>query len=123
MNYRWIVIENSLKNKSIIDKYNVLSETKFGEDSNRESRMLKIEVPESEATHLAESLKDNIIYPYYSHLYHEDPKKSQLIVVFSEKKFLLSKDDISRAVEYGLSHDVSKDEMDIKPIDVAQENW
>jgi hypothetical protein len=55
MFYRWIVIENSLKDKTIINKYQVLSETKFAAgDPKRESRMLKIRVPEEEVHPLAE---------------------------------------------------------------------
>ena len=123
MNYRWIVIENSLKGKGVLSKYKVLSETTFGKGSNRESRMLKVEVPEDEATNLAESLKENVFYPYYTHLYHEDPKNSNLIVVFSGKRFLIPKDNIKRAVDYGLAHDVLEQELDIKPKDISEETW
>jgi len=123
MNYRWIVIEISLKDRSILDKYKVLSETKFGEDTTRESRMLKIEVPEKEATDFADSLKKNIIYPYYTHLYHENPKNPNLIVVFSGERFLVPKDSIKRVVDYGLAHDVLEQELDIKPKDISEETW
>ncbi|MEX0616251.1 MAG: hypothetical protein WD231_00390 [Candidatus Woykebacteria bacterium] len=123
MNYRWIIIENSLKDKNVLDKYKVLSETTFAEGTDRESRMLKVEVPEDEAPSLADLLEEKIIYPYYTHLYHEDPNKSQLIVVFSEKKFLLGKDDFSKAVEYGLANSVTEEEMQINPLDVSEETW
>lgn len=123
MNYRWIVIENSLKDKKPLNKYKILSETIFGKDTNRESRMLKVEVPEGDVTQLSDWLKENIEYPYYTHLYNEDPNKTQLIIIFSGQKLLLSKVDTKRAVEYGLSHDVSKSELGIKPREVAQETW
>jgi len=92
-------------------------------DHSRESRMLKIRTPEEDVTSLSISLKENLIYPYYTHFYHEDPKKSNLIVVFSEKRFLLSKDNYQRAVDYGLKHDVSLEELNIKPLDISQEDW
>jgi|SRR3989344_9617518 len=124
MSYRWIVIENSLKDKSVINKYQVLSETKFAaSDPKRESRMLKVRVPETEVHSLAESLTKNIIYPYYTHFYHEDPKQNILIVVFFEKKFTLTKDDFKAAVEYGLKHGVSQKELDISPRDISEEDW
>ena len=123
MNYRWIVIENSLRDRGVLEKYKLLSKTMFGEDTPRESRMLKIEVPEDEVTDLADSLKENIIYPYYTHLYHEDPKNPNLIVVFSGEKFLIPKDDMKKAVDYGLAHDVLEQELDIKPKDISEETW
>lgn len=124
MFYRWIVIENSLKDKTVLNKYKVLSETKFAEsDSSRESRMLKIRVPEENVIKLADSLMDNIIYPYYTHFYHEDPKQNKLIVVFSGKKFLTNKDNFQTAVKYGLKHDVAKEELDINPRDISEEDW
>lgn len=124
MFYRWIVIENSLKDKTDLKKYKILSETKFAEgNKSRESRMLKIQVPEEEVQSLADSLKDNIIYPYYTHFYHEDPNKDRLIVVFSGKKFLVGKNNFKRAVDYGLANDVFAEELDINPRDISQETW
>ncbi len=42
MNFRLVVIENSLKDKTILYKYKVLSQTTFAQgDKNRESQMLK----------------------------------------------------------------------------------
>src|SRR3990167_7407526 len=111
MFYRWIVIENSLKDKSVINKYQVLSETKFAAgDPKRESRMLKVRVPEEEVHSLTQSLTKNIIYPYYTHFYNEDPKQNILIVVFSGKKFTLTKENLKAAVDYGLKHGVSQEE-------------
>ena len=124
MDYRLIVIENSLKNKSILKKYKIISETKFAPgDSSRQSRMLKIQVPEKNIDKLVEILKTNIIYPFYTHFYHEDPKVNKLIVVFEGKRINCRKDNFQRAVDYGLIHDVSRSEMDIKPRDVSQEIW
>lgn len=124
MFYRWIVIKNSLKEKSVLNKYKILSETKFAEgDPSRESRMFKVRVSEEDVIKLADSLKDNIIYPYYTHFYHEDPRQNKLIVIFSGKKFLTNKDNFQRAVEYGLKHDVSKEELNINPRDISEEDW
>lgn len=124
MFYRWIVIENSLKDKSIIKKYPILSVTKFASgDPKRESRILKIRIPEKDVQKLSDSLKENLIYPYYTHFYHEDSKKNNLIVVFSNKKFLTSKDNYKTALDYGLANDVSSEEIAINPRDISQEDW
>lgn len=124
MFYRWIVIENSLKDKSIINKYQVLSVTGFAaNDPKRASRMLKVRVPETEIYSLAASLTKNIIHPYYTHFYHEDPKQNILIVVFSGKKFVTQKENFQIAIDYGLKHGVSKEELDISPRDVDEERW
>ncbi len=123
MFYRWIVIENSLKDKSILNKYKVLSETKFAAGTPRESRMLKIQVPEKEIDRLTNRLIDWIIYPYYTHFYHEDPKNNTLIVVFSGKKIVTKKNNYQDAISYGVIHGVSRKEMDIYPRDMSQEEW
>lgn len=123
MNYRLIVIENSLKDKSILTKYKLLSETKFGAGTSRESRMLKLLVPGSEVDSLSRSLRKNIVSPYYCHFYSESQADPSLIVVFSEKVFHTSKESYEDVVEYGIAHGVSRDEMDIAPMYVIEEKW
>lgn len=62
MFYRWIVIENSLKDKSVLKKYTILSETTFAEgDQSRMSRMLKIQVPEKESIQIKIIFKESLI--------------------------------------------------------------
>jgi len=124
MFYRWIAIENSLRDKSILKKYKILSATKFAEgDPSRESRMLKIQVPEEDIDELVKNLEENIIYPYYTHFYHEDPKINKLIVVFEGKRINTRKNDFKRAIDYGITHDVTREEMNIAPRDISQEAW
>lgn len=118
MFYRWIVIESSLKDKSILKKYQILSETKFGEGP-----MFKVRVPEEEVDNLADFLKENIIKPYYTHLYCEDPKIDRLVVVFTGKRMNTKKSNYHDAFDYGVTHGVSKEEMVIQPTDASQEQW
>ncbi len=119
MYYRWIVIENSLNDKSILDMYQKLSQTDF----EKNNPMYKIRVPEEEVLKFSADLKNKIIHPYYSHFYHEDPRKGNLIVVFANKRFLASKDTYKLAMDYGVSHEVSVEAMQIEPTDVSEERW
>jgi carbonic anhydrase len=123
MNYRLIVIENSLKDKNIFNKYKTLSKTWFEKSTPHESFMYKIRVPEKDIHAVTEFLKNNILYPYYTHLYHEDPKNDTLIVVFKGKIFNMCKSNFVDAINYGISHGVTKEQMDIKPRDIQEERW
>jgi len=123
MNYRLIVISNSLKDKSILTKYKILSETKFEAGMSGESPMYKMEIPEYEASHLSNFLKNNLKYPYYAHLYHENPQNNTMIVVFAGKVFHTFKDNLQEAIAYGIRHGVTEEQMDIKPTNISEENW
>ena len=123
MNYRLIVIGTSLKGKSILTKYRILSETKFEAETPDESTMYKMEIPIKEVSVVSHFLKNNLKFPYYAHLYHEDPNENALIVVFSGQVFNTSKDNPKDAIEYGIQHGVSKEQMDMKPRNIAEEKW
>lgn len=123
MNYRLIVIENSLTDKSVLSQYKVLSETKFSEGTDRESRMLKLLVPKEDISSLSTQLMNNIAYPYYCHLYAEDPESTELVVIFKNKMFKTSKQEYNDAIQYGTEHEVSRDEMNISPVKIAEESW
>lgn len=125
MFYRWIVIENSLTDTNILKKYPILSETIFAENdsSGRRSRMCKIQVPEEDINALINILTTNTKYPYYSHFYHEDPKVNSLIVVFHGKRIDTKKDNFQIAIDYGIAHGVSREEMHIEPREISRESW
>ena len=124
MFYRWIVIENSLKDKSVLKQYPLLSETIFAANNpERKSRMLKLRVPENEVDELVDSLKMNIIAPYYTNFYNEDSTNDSLIIIFSDQKFYTKKTSYQDAIDYGLTHGVSEIEMQISPVDVGKEEW
>lgn len=123
MNYRLIVIQSSLKDKSVLAKYKILSETKFEEGTPEESSMYKIEIPEDEVSDVSNFLKKNLKHPYYAHLYHEDSNENKMIVIFSAQLFHTSKDYPKDAITYGIQHGVTEEQMDIKPRNIAEENW
>ena len=123
MKYRLIVIENSLSEKSILNKYKILSKTFFEKGTPQESFMYKMEIPAKDIQIVTELLKQNLKYPYYAHLYHEDSHNNSLIVIFSDQIFHTSKTNFTDAVTYGISHGIPKEQMDIQPRDVHDERW
>jgi len=123
MNYRLIVIRSSLKDKSVLAKYKILSETKFEEGTPEESSMYKMEIPEDEVYNVSNFLKNNLNYPYYAHVYHEDPKNNTMIVVFAGQLFHTTKDHPKDAIAYGIQHGVTKEQMDMKPRNITDETW
>lgn len=123
MNYRLIVIENSLKEKGIFNKYKILSKTLFEKGTPRESNMYKIEIPENEIDVVTAFLKKDLIHPYYSHFYHEDPENDSLVIVFNGIIFNAQKSNFVDALNYGTSHGVTKEQMNVKPRDVQEERW
>lgn len=124
MFYRWIIIENSLLDKLLIKKFPILSETVFAaNDPTRKSRMLKLRVPEDDVDELVNSLTRNLIAPYYTHLYSEDPIDDSLYVIFPNQKFFTKKSSHQDAIDYGLTHGVISTEMDISPVNIAKEEW
>lgn len=123
MKYRLIVIENSLSEKSILTKYQTLSKTFFEKGTPQESFMIKIEIPIKDVNMIVNFLKHNLKYPYYAHLYHEDPTNNSLIVIFPGQIFHTSKTNFTDAATYGISHGIPKEQMDIQPRDVHDERW
>lgn len=119
MNYRLIVIESSLKDTSILKTHTMLSQTVFEAGTPGESPMYKIEIPEKDVPAVSGFLKNNLKYPYYAHLYPDDQEKSAVIVVFAGQIF----DNPKEAIAYGISHGVSREQMDIKPTRASEEKW
>lgn len=123
MNYRLIVIDGSLKEKSILTTYIILSETKFEAGTPEESTLYKIEIPESDIGNVSNFLKNNLKYRYYAHLYHEDPTRDTMIVVFGGQLFNSSKTHHEEAMEYGIHHGITERQMIITPKNVSEEKW
>ena len=119
MNYRLIVIGSSLKDTSILEKYKILSETKFEAGTPKESSMYKIEIPESEVSYVSNFLKNSLKNQYYAHLYSEGSEKNTVIVVFPRQIFT----NLKEAVAYGVLQGIPEEQMDIKPTTILEEKW
>ena len=123
MNYRLIVINGSLKEKGILTTFKILSETIFEAGTPEESTLYKIEIPESDIDKVSYFLKNNLKYPYYAHLYHEDPKRDTMIVVFAGHLFNTSKKHHEEAIAYGIQNGVTEQQMIITPTNIMEEKW
>jgi len=123
MNYRLIIIENSLKDKSILKNYTILSKTYFERGTPAESVMYKVEIPDNQVELISERLKNTLIPPYYCHLYQENPEEDTLIVIFKDTVFKARKSNYTEAFNYGVSHGVTKEQMRIEPTEVQKERW
>lgn len=119
MNYRLIVIGASLKDKSLLQKYTILSKTEYQDGTAVSSTMYKMDIPEHEVTYVSNFLKTTLKEPFYAHFYPSDPHISILIVVFSGQVFKILKD----AIAYGLAHGVTREQMHICPSCVSEETW
>lgn len=116
---RAIVIEESLKDKSVLDNYKIIRIKKSGswhlhvlEISNAEEAIKDIQ---------AAMVSDQ---PYYFHIYDEG---KNLIIVFKEKYFLIDPNNQSTwgdVIKYGLSLNIPKEQLDFYPQKIADEdNW
>lgn len=125
MNYRGIIIEESLGDKSILDKCEILK-TKVAEiDARTTWYMHKVQIAEENIHEFTKELIEKMDPNgrWYSHFYHEDPNKTQMIVTFYKKRFCESKDNFDRSVEYGLQEGIPQEQLDFVPRDVADEEW
>jgi hypothetical protein len=119
MNYRLIVIGASLKDKSILQKYRILSKIEYEPGTVGESTIYKIEIPEYEVTIVSNFLKNTLKFPYYAHMYMEDPYRKMLIVIFPGQIFK----NKNEAVMYGITHGIPERQMDITPTAITEETW
>lgn len=119
MNYRLIVIGASLKDKSLLQKYTVLSKTEYQDGTSVSSTMYKMDIPEHEVAYVSNFLKITLKEPFYAHFYPSDPNVNILIVVFTGQVFKI----LSEAIAYGLAHGVTRQQMRITPTCVSEETW
>ncbi len=125
MNYRGIIIEESLVDRSIIEDRPIISKTTVNPDSENPWHMDKIELPEIDLDTftklISEMLKTD--QGWYVHFYHEDPKNDALIVVFPNKIIKTKKTSYKEAIDYGLNLGIPRNQMEIKPTEIANEEW
>jgi hypothetical protein len=121
--YHSIIIEESLKDPKVLEKYKILR-TKFSSEDNWHLHI--VEIPESVEEAIKEiqeaMLSDE---PYYFHIYNEG---KTLIVVFKDKIFRLEPNNQStwrEAREYGASKiNIPPEQLDFSPSKISEEdNW
>lgn len=116
--YHAIVIEESLKDKSILDKYSILR-TKVSERWHL--HVIEVENPSV----FIEDIQNEMVtsLPYYFHLYDD---KNDLKVAFKEKSFDLDSKDKTTWIEaqkYGGNKlHIPFDELDFSPNNFSSED-
>jgi len=119
--YHSIIIEESLKNPEILEKYKILR-TKFSAKANWHLHIAEIPEPLENAIKeiQAAMVEDK---PYYFHIYDEG---KTLIVVFKNEIFYLDPNDQAtwqEAREYGASKlNIPPEQLDFYPSKISEEN-
>ncbi len=104
---RGTIVENSLKNKSILEKVHILKTWQEGSWTVHD-----VQVDVSTANEFGKYID---VGPWYVHFW--DPAQDDVLVVFKEKNFQIKHSDKSTwkdAVEYGLSIGIPKEQLDFK---------
>jgi len=125
MNYRGIIIKESLTKPEVLGLVEILSQHAVDEGSADVWNMCKVQVAEEEIEDFTEKIS-KVLDPkisWYCHFYNEDPNDPMIYVVFFEKVFFVEKDDPHEAVEYGLSLGIAYEQLDFRPQAIADEQW
>lgn len=114
--YHGIVIEEGLKDPSILNKVKILGKKGVGEWT-----LLRVGVEESEINKVIRLIQKYLVTEpaYYAHFY----RKEELVAVFPRKIFYLtpSKETWKPAVDYGKSVGIPEEELDFKPCRFEEE--
>ena len=109
--YHSIIIEESLKNKKVFEKYNILK-SRFG--GGWHMHIVEVSNPEEFIKTIQNAMTTK--KPYYFHIYND---KNYLTVVFRDKVFYLDSSDEStfvEAQEYGARKlNIPEEQLDFKP--------
>ena len=124
MDYRGTIIEESLGDKSILNKVKIIGTRVEKVTERHKTPWLKqwtictIEIPEARAGALAEVISQSIAREY-GHAWYVDFKNDRThYIIFLEKVFKVdrkSEDAYRKAVEYGISLGIPKYQLDFSP--------
>ncbi len=118
--YHGIIVEESLKDKSILNKIIKLG-SKVADDAD--FTLLRVEVEEEKIEEIIKLVQRNLVTRpvYYAHFYRDD----ELIVIFPEKIFRITpnKETWTEAVEYGKSVGVPKEQLSFHPCRFEDETY
>ncbi len=127
--YRGIIIKESLLDDSILNSVTILSEKEVQLENGTMWHMVKASIP-VESVHEFRGKLQSLIRKdgtWYIHLYHEDPKRTNMIIIFDDAYFNASKNldhpQTQKAIHHGLSMGIPKDQLDFEPREVASEKW
>jgi hypothetical protein len=117
--YHGIIIQQSLKDQSILNGMRILGE-RVGNWT-----LLRVGIEGERIGEVVKLVKKNLLtensVPYYAHFY----RGQRLIVVFPDKVFYVkpNKETWSPVLAYGISKGIPADQMDIKPSRFDEETY
>lgn len=117
MDYHGILVEESLKGKSFLDKLKII-----GKKKGRTFNLIKISVKENKITQLISDLQKNLKgVNYYAHFYRDN----ELIVVFPKKIFKITpqKSSWRETIFYGKSLGIPEEQLDFIPCRIEDETY
>jgi hypothetical protein len=123
MNYKGIIIEESLKDKSVLEKVKILSTEVEAVTEKHKTPWLKqwtlhtVEIPESEAENIAEELGKSLEAEHAA-WYTDFKNESTHFIIFPEKIFEInrkSEEEYKEARDYGVSLGLPPYQVDFSP--------
>ena len=118
MKYHGIIVDASLKEKSLLEELKIIGQkrTKDGEWV-----LYKIEIDPEDINQTIESLQENLLDGFYLHLY----RQNELIVVFPERVFRINTEKPTwiEAIEYGKSLGIPEEQLDFFPCRTEDESY
>ena len=118
--YHGIIIEQSLRDRSILDNIRIL-----GKKSGKKWTMLRGLVRDDRLENFLKLVQANLLtenkVPYYAHFYNQQ----DLIAIFPDRVFYLKPDKKTwgPAVRYGKTLGISERELDFKPCRFEDETY
>lgn len=126
MNYKGVIIEESLNNSSILKEVNILDTKVEAVTPEHQTPWLKqwtldtVEVPEDKAEDIAEKLSKSLDYSHNSSWYTDFKNDNYHFIIFQDKVFKIRLDDdegFKEAKQYGISLGIPEYQVDFAPED------
>src|SRR3989344_9393640 len=126
MNYKGVIIEESLQDTSVLKKVRVLKTKVESITPKHKTPWLKqwtlhtVEVPEEKAEDVAEKLSKSLDYSHNSSWYAGFKNDKYRFIIFKDKIFKVKLDDaqgFKEAKQYGISLGIPEYQVDFAPED------
>lgn len=118
--YHGIIVEEGLKDKSILNKMSKLGKRI---DDDADFILIRVEVGEEKIEEIIKLVQKNLVTTpvYYAHFYRDE----ELIVIFPEKIFRITPNNETwrETIEYGKSVGVPEKQLDFRPCRFENETY
>ena len=124
MNYKGVIIEESLANKDVLKKVKILSTKVEKVTDEHQTPWLSqwtlhtVEIPENEAQAIAEEISKSLDYSHDSSWYADYKNDTHHYIIFQNKIFYIdrkSKEQYDEAKRYGISLGIPEYQVDFHP--------